>query len=272
MRYRDFIAICLVFCLPLTAAAQDARADALFWQAAALELHSKDVPGAIRLYRDAVRQGHSPSMVRLGYLTQAGNGTPQDLPGAFTLYRQAAELGDLEGQFMYALCYAEGVGTRKDPATARKLMLTPAAGGHQFAQYALGIMIALGEGGPKGEASARRWLDKAASGKDRDLALEAAAQRDKIDKNLFSPDTSGASLFAGIAAFIILAGAMSGSGGGGSGGGMSPFPSPGMAGGGSSGSSGGSAGRTASPMSGDIFKTMHGADALGLGNRPIRMH
>jgi TPR repeat protein len=270
MRYRDSIAICLVFCLPVTAAAQTARADALFWQAAALELHSKDVPAAIRLYQQAVGQGHAPSMVRLGYLMQSGNGTPQDLPGAFTLYRQAAELGDLEGQFMYALCYAEGVGARKDPVTARKLMLPPAAGGHQFAQYALGIMIALGEGGSKGEAPARRWLDKAAAGKDRDLALKAAAQRDKIDKNLFSPDTSGAALFAGIAAFILLAGAMSGGGGGG--GGMSSFPSSGMSGGGSSGSSGAPAGRTASPMNGDIFKTMHGADALGLGNRPIRMH
>jgi len=209
-------------------------------------------------------------MVRLGYLLQSGNGVPQDLPGAFALYRQAAETGDLEGQFMYALCYAEGVGTRKDPVTARKLLLSPASAGHQLAQYALGIMIALGEGGPKREAPARRWLDKAASGPDRDLAVRAATQRDKIDKKLFSPDISGAVMFAGIAAFILLGGVISGGGGGGGDVVNNSSPSSGMAGGTSAGAPPGRA--TASPANGNIFKTLHGADAMGLGGRPVRLH
>jgi len=253
-------------------AASGAAADAIFWQAVALELGrngTKDAAGAIRLYQQAARQGSGASMVRLGYLLQSGNGVPQDLPGAFALYRQAADTGDPEGQFMYALCYAEGVGTGKDSVTARKLLLLPADAGHQDAQYVLGIMIALGEGGPKREASARRWLDKAASGPDHDLAVRAASQRDKIDKNLFSPDNSGAAMLAGIAAFVIMAGSMSG-GGGGDGGGAgvvnNSYPTRST-----TGTSASTAPRhpTPTPMNGDITKTLHGD--LG-GRQNVRFH
>jgi hypothetical protein len=278
MGFRNSIAICLVFCLAFSAMAQDAASlDSLFRQAVSREYGAGgtalDLAGAIRLYEQAVRQGHVPSMIRLGYMRQAGKGMPPDLPGALALYTEAAKRGDPEGQYMQAICYATGVGTQKDPATARRLLLPPADAGHQDAQYALGIMIALGEGGPKREAAARRWLDRAASGPDRQLAAEAASQRDKIDKNLFAQDTSGAQLFLGIAAFLIVAGAMS-AGSGAGGGDSAPYnPSGGWGGGTSSSSpsSSSSSHTSATPMNGDITRTLHGEAAMGMG-RPVWRH
>ena len=172
---------------------------------------------------------------------------------------------------MQAICYVAGVGTPKDPVTARKLLLVPADAGHQDAQYALGIMIALGDGGPKREAAARRWLDRAASGPDRELAAKAASQRDRIDKNLFAQDTSGTQALLGILAFIVVAGAVSGGGGGG--GSVSSYPSGGgpWGSGTSSSPSAPSPRLTSTPQSGNIGQTLHGEAAMGIG-RPVWRH
>jgi|SRR5882672_5418799 len=227
MSYRAGLALLLACCLASPASAQDAAAlNALYWQAGARETgwnQPKDVPGAVRMYEEAARQGHVPSMLRLGYLRQTGDGIPQDLQGGLAMFTAAARTGDADGQFFLAMTHAQGVGVRKDPATARDMLLTPAGAGHQSSQYALGIMLALGEGGPKREAGARRWLDKAASGPDRDLAARAADLRDKIDKNLFAPDNSSGVLL-GLAAFILLVAVVTADG---SGGGPSGLPSGG---------------------------------------------
>ena len=178
MRYSDSVAICLVFCLVFSAMGQDPAAlDALYWKAAQRESGQgapKDLAAAAALYEQAARQGHVPSMLRLGYLRQSGEGVPQDKAGGLALFSQAAKAGDADGEFFVAMSHAQGVGTSKDPVTARTLLLRPATAGHQSSQYALGIMLELGEGGPKKEAAARRWLDKAAAGPDRELAAKAA--------------------------------------------------------------------------------------------------
>lgn len=269
MRFRGLVALCMVFCLTT---AQTSPADAVFWRAFDLEMGSngtRDVPGAIQLYQQGVRQGHGPSMVRLGYLMQLGTAMPRDWPDAFALYKQAAETGDLEGQFMYAIAHAQGVGAPKNPVLARQLFLPPADAGHQFAQYMLGCMTAIGDGGPKREAAARRWLDKAASGRDPAVATRAAELRDKIDKNLFAADNSSRVAVMGLAAFIIVGGVLAGgSGGPADGGGGMNTPS----GGGMSSGSGNAAPHRplATPMNGDITRSMHGIDRMGLG-RPVNI-
>jgi hypothetical protein len=238
MRYGDSVAVGLVFCLVFSAAGQDPAAlDALFRPAAERESGQggpKDPAGAARLYEQAARQGHVPSMVRLGYLRQSGEGVSQDQPEAFSLFGRAAKAGNADAKFFLAMSYAEGVGTRKDPVTARNLLLQPATDGHQSSQYALGIMLELGEGGPQKEAAARRWLDKAAAGPDRALASRAAGLRDKIDRNIFAPDNSGVA-FLGLAAFILVAGALVGGDVDGSSGGIPTSTSGGSRGLGSSG-------------------------------------
>lgn len=275
MGYRGAIAIFLVLCQASFVTAQDAASlDALFRQAVAREYGaggtSQDLAGAARLYEQAAGQGHAPSMVRLGYMRQSGKGVAADLAGAAALYAEAARRGNLEGQYMQAICYAAGVGTPKDPATARRLLLVPADAGHQDAQYALGIMIALGEGGPKREAAARRWLDRAASGPDRELAAKAASQRDRIDKSLFAQDTSGAQALLGILAFLVVAGAVSG-GGGGSNVGSSSAPIGSWKSGASAPGSPPPARTMATPQSGNITRILHGEAAMGIG-RPVWRH
>jgi TPR repeat protein len=267
--FRGSGAIFLAWSMWFTAMAQDAAAvEALLQQGVKHEygvgLSGVDLPGAIRLYQQGVQQGYGPSMVRLAYMKHWGKGMPVDLPGAFALYSEAARRGSREGQYMQALCQATGVGTAKDPATARRLMLTPAEAGHQDAQYALAVMIALGEGGPKGGASARRWFDRAAAGPNRELAAKAASQRDKIDQNLFAKDTSGRDLLIGLAVFLVVAGALAGGSGGS--GYDSPYSSGPGFGGGPSSSYTGSPYHTASPMNGNIYKTLHGEAMLGLSS------
>jgi TPR repeat protein len=216
MRSRTFLAVSLAFCLPIYALAQDRAAlDALFAQAAQME--STDPAGANRLYDRAARQGHTLSMVMLGYRLIYGTGEAQDLPRAFSLFTTATKAGNLDGQFLLALSYLEGLGTAKNPTAAREALLEPANHGNQFAQYTLGIMLQSGEGGPKREAAARRWLDRAASGPDAGLAARAADFRNKLDAKLFSSDDSTGKALTALF-FIALLGAAVNGGGSGDGG------------------------------------------------------
>jgi hypothetical protein len=203
MNCRTVIATCLVFSLVCSTAAQG-TADALFRQAVERENGpTKDSAGAVRLYADAARKGHTPSMVRLGYLLQSGTaGITKNLPEALSLFTQAADAGNPDGQFMLALTYLQGVGTTKNPVQARDLLLKAAGKEHQYAQYLLGGMLESGEGGPVREAGARRWFDRAAGGPDERLAARAAAMRDKIDAHILAPDNHAGIL---VSAVLLMA-------------------------------------------------------------------
>jgi hypothetical protein len=213
MRSRALLAVFLSFYLPAFVLAQDRAAlDAIFLRAN--QLDAGDATSATRLYEQAARQGHTLSMVMLGYHLLYGNGEARDLPRAVSLFSAATKAGNLDGQFLLAMCYLEGLGTTKDPAAARENLLEPADKGNQYAQFTLGLMLQNGEGGPKREAAARRWLDRAASGDNRDLAARAARVRDTLDVKLFSPDNStGRALTALL--FVSLLGLAMGGGSGG---------------------------------------------------------
>jgi hypothetical protein len=234
MRSRTLLAVSLALFLPPFVLAQDRAAlDATFAQANHLE--SSDPAGANRLYDQAARQGHTPSMVILGYRLIYGTGQPQDLPRAFSLFTAATKAGDLDGQFMLGLCYLEGLGTAKNPTAARENLLEPADKGNQFAQYTLGIMLQSGEGGQKREAAARRWLDRAASGADANLSARATDFRNKLDSKLFASNNSTGQALTALFFVALLGAAMAG--GSDSGGGV---PSSSMSGGMPIGSSRGS--------------------------------
>lgn len=202
MKYRVFVASCLVLSLVCSAATQG-TGDLLFRQAAERETGpAKDVGGAARLYADAARQGHTPSMVRLGYLLQSGAGVTKDVAQALSLFMQAANAGNPDGQFMLALTHLQGIGTTKNPVEARNLLLKAAGTEHQYSQYLLAGMLESGEGGPAREAGARRWYDKAASGPDARLAVRAAAMRDRIDRVMLAPDNRNGYL---VSAILLMA-------------------------------------------------------------------
>lgn len=207
MGCRDFIALCLAFCLATPVVGQEpAQGDELFRQAAALETQggAPKSAEAVRLYDQAARQGHVPSMVRLGYLLQYGPDVAQDSQRALALFIEAAKAGNPDGQLLLAMSLAQGMGTAKDPVKARQWLLLPAAAGSQLAQFNLGVMMLKGEGGETKLAGARRWLDRASSGPDKVLAAEAARLRNGVDKNLLAPNDSGDKLLAAVAALIIV--------------------------------------------------------------------
>ena len=211
MKSRRLLALGLAILLPVSAIAQDRAAlDAVFRQANQLE--SREAAAANRLYDQAARQGHTPSMVMLGYRLIDGTGEPKDLSRAFSLFTAATAAHDLDGQYLLALCYLEGLGTVKNLTAARENLLEPADKGNQFAQYTLGIMLQSGEGGPKREAAARRWLDRAASGSDADLSARAADFRNKLDAKLFSTDNSTGQALTALFLIALVGLAMGGGG------------------------------------------------------------
>jgi TPR repeat protein len=215
MRSRTLLAVSLALFLPAFVLAQDRAAlDATFAQANHLE--SSDPAGANRLYDQAARQGHTPSMVILGYRLIYGTGQPQDLSRAFSLFTAATKAGNLDGRFLLGLCYLEGLGTAKNPTAARENLLEPADKGNQFAQYTLGIMLQTGEGGPKREAAARRWLDRATAGPDANLSARAADFRNKLDSKLFASNNSTGQALTALFFVALLGAAVGGGHGGGS--------------------------------------------------------
>ena len=223
MRSRTLLAVSLALFLPMCMLAQDRAAlDETFLQANRIE--SSDPAGATRLYDQAARQGHTLSMVMLGYRLIYGTGEPQDLPRAFSLFTAATKAGSLDGQYLLAMCYLEGLGTAKNPTAARDNLLEPADKGNQFAQFTLGIMMQNGEGGPKREAAARRWLDRAASGPNTQLAARAATYRDQLDSKLFASNNSTGQALTALL-FVALLGVALGGAYGDGGGGSVPVPS-----------------------------------------------
>jgi TPR repeat protein len=242
MRSHTLLAVSLALFLPTFMLAQDRAAlDETFLQANRLE--SSDPARATRLYDQAAGQGHTLSMVMLGYRLIYGTGEPQDLPRAFSLFTAATKAGSLDGQFLLAMCYLEGLGTAKNPTAARDNLLEPADKGNQFAQFTLGIMMQNGEGGPKREAAARRWLDRAAGGPDAKLAARAATFRDQLDSKLFASNNSTGQALTALL-FVALLGVAMGGANGGDGGGV-PVTSP--SGGMGMGSGGGGSAPTPPP-------------------------
>lgn len=229
------VALVLALSVPAAIIAQDRAAlNEMFVRAVNTE--SKDPAAADQLYEQAVKQGHTPSMVMLGYRLLDGIGEVQNRPRAFSLFTAAAKAGNVDGKFLLALSYLQGVGTEKNPAAARENLLDPATQGNQYAQYTLGIMLGTGEGGPKRESAARRWLDRAANGPNKDLAARAANLRDNLDAKLFSPDDSTGKALTALAFIVLVSAALGGGGSGGGGVNTTSSPTPGLGGGSSSAS------------------------------------
>jgi len=95
MKYRDSIAVCLVFCLIDSAAGQDSAAlDALFRQAAQRE-SGQGRPKEICRGSSALRAGGSPGTCPVDGAARVsapvGTDVPQDLPGALALFTEAAK-------------------------------------------------------------------------------------------------------------------------------------------------------------------------------------
>lgn len=140
-------------------------AETIFVRANALFLGdgvTKDMPQAVRLYRQAAAKGHAKSMNSLGLLYFDGRGMPKDRREAARYFRMAAEAGLPRAQFNYARCLELGDGVDKDTAAAIALYRKAAEQGHASAQFNLAQLYARGEKAKKQPDEAIRWWTAAA--------------------------------------------------------------------------------------------------------------
>lgn len=131
---------------------------------------NRQLPEAMRVYRQAADKGSTSAMVELGVLFGTGTGVAKDEAQARKLFERAAEAGNPRGVTNLAALSGKG-GAPADPVKARILLAKAAETNSAEAQYQLGLMLADGAGGPKDDAGARALFEKAAA-QDHPGALE----------------------------------------------------------------------------------------------------
>lgn len=83
----------------------------------------KNPPGhakALAHFSEAVKRGHTASLLMIGFAYEAGKGVAIDSGKALNHFRRAAELGSREGQFLVGMFYFEGQGVIRDPQEAAR--------------------------------------------------------------------------------------------------------------------------------------------------------
>lgn len=121
---------------------------------------NRQMPEALRAYRQAADKGSTAAMVELGVMLGTGAGVPKDPVEARKLFERAAKAGNARG--LTNLDAMSGA-TSTNPAEARTLLEKAAEANSPEAQFQLGMMFAEGTGGPKDDAAARAMFDKAAA-------------------------------------------------------------------------------------------------------------
>ena len=121
---------------------------------------NRQMPEAIRAYRQAADKGSTSAMVELGVMLGTGAGVPKDPAEARKLFERAAKAGNARGVINLA---AMSGGTPSNPLEARAELEKAAQANSAEAQFQLGIMDAEGTGGPKDDVAARALFEKAAA-------------------------------------------------------------------------------------------------------------
>lgn len=80
---------------------------------------ARDPAEAASWFRQAIAQGDTEAMFRLGGLHLEGLGVEHDVGAGLDLCKRAAEAGHVEAMLLLSQLYAQGVGRKKDPISAR---------------------------------------------------------------------------------------------------------------------------------------------------------
>jgi len=121
---------------------------------------NRQMPEALRAYRQAADKGSTSAMVELGVMLGTGAGVPKDQAAARALFERAAKAGNPRG--IMNLGATRG-SSPSDPREARALLAKAAEANSAEAQFQMGIMLAEGTGGPKDNVAARALSEKAAA-------------------------------------------------------------------------------------------------------------
>ena len=127
---------------------------------------AKDIPRALKCYRQAAISGLVSAQGRLGIIYLNGEGTRKNRPLAMSWLRKAARRDDGTALRELARLHLEGKGTKQDPAMALTLCQRAAKQGDAIAQGLLGRMHLRGIGTDKDPQTALLWLNKASAQED----------------------------------------------------------------------------------------------------------
>ena len=116
---------------------------------------------AIDQFRQAARDGHAFSMLRLGLIHLWGEGIPKDQVAALKWFGDAADSNLPYAMNFLGTMYQNGQGVDKDLAEAVEWYRKAAKLGEPQAMYNLGIAYLNGQGVAQDEAQAIEWLRKA---------------------------------------------------------------------------------------------------------------
>ena len=152
---------------------------------------------AFELAEPLAREGCNECQFIMGRLFETGAAGKKDAMIAADWYRKAAEGGNAKARFNLGNLYLAGNGVIKDARTAAEWFHKAAVGGHRVAQFNLGMMYETGEGINRDVAEAVKWYGEAAQSDDADLARDARAAVERLDKPA-PPENGGAAKTAPV--------------------------------------------------------------------------
>lgn len=113
-------------------------------------------------FKEAAKEGHTPSMYELATMYEKGAGFPKDMGQAVDLYRKSAHLGYAPSQMQVGLLYENGILVPKNETLAAAWYTKAAEQGFPAAQYLLAGMYRQGRGIPQNLKQAELLYESAA--------------------------------------------------------------------------------------------------------------
>jgi TPR repeat protein len=153
---------------------------------------AKDDAQAAAWYRKAADQGEAPAQYQLGLLYYFGQGVGKDFAEAARWYWKAADQGNHPAENELGYLYTRGEGVPRDFNQSIGLFRRAVQGGQPLAVYNLALSYDQGWGVARNPVAAFIWYDIAARWSDADHRPKAAAERDRLAKEISPAQLAGA--------------------------------------------------------------------------------
>jgi TPR repeat protein len=150
-----------------------------------------DLAEAVRWYRTAADADLADGQTALGRFYKLGQGVPKDIAEAARWFQKAADQNNNYAQAELGILFLNGEGVPRDVDRALALFRRAAANGDDLAVYQLGLCFDKGWGAPRNPLGAYIWYSIATSWGNPDSQSQAAAERDRLAREI-SPDIRAA--------------------------------------------------------------------------------
>jgi TPR repeat protein len=149
---------------------------------------AKDEAEAARWYRKGAETGLAVAQTDLGRLYEGGRGVPKDGAEAALWYQKAADQGNRNAESELGRMYANGEGVPRDLDRALALVRRAAAAGDPSGIDNLALLLDKGWGTPRNALAAYIWYSIAARWGDPNRQSQAAAERDRLTREVARDD------------------------------------------------------------------------------------